>query len=168
MGATFLCYSLNLAAHLEILRIIIDKSNVKEVVKYHRDIIKLTQKLTKLYKPIIFTEYVVVVTIFCGTGVQMLLYNDIGKILSAMLHATAALVDIAVFAYGGQKVIDASLAVGDDVYKIDKDLILVIKMSQKALKFDTGFFDSSLHTLSIILSRSMSFITLVKSFVVIN
>lgn len=153
-------------AHLNILRDIVHETQVKDFVIYHREIISLTQKLNKLFRPIIFVEYVVVVTILCVTGVQVLLYDDYGKILGALFHASAALLDITVYSYGGQRIIDASLTVCDQVYKIDKDYVIIISMSQKALKFDTGFFETSLDTLSIILSRTMSFITLVKSFIV--
>ena len=122
--------------------------------------------LNSLFKPTIFVEFFLVAITLCGTSLQIILYDDFGKIMTAFLHVVAALTDVAIYSYCGQKVLDSGLAVSDGLYELDKKYLLVIMMSQKQLKFDTGLFDASLDTLSILLSRTLSFITLLKSFFV--
>lgn len=76
----------------------------------------------------------------------------------------ASLGDVAVFAFGAQNVLDSALDVCTEVYKV-KNYLLIMMKTQKELKFNVGLFHASLHTLPIILSRTMSIITLIKSFV---
>ena len=164
-GGIFSCYSLNIASHFEILREIVAEAEVEKFVVYHLQMINLTKKLSKLYKPIIFTEFIFTGFILCVTGLQIIKADNFEKILAALLHAVAGLIDVTIYSYGGQKVLDSALSVSTEAYKMDKRYLLIIMMSQKKLKFDTGLFDASLNTLSIMLSRTMSFITLLKSFV---
>lgn len=165
MASIFSCFCLNISAHFEILRGIINDAETKDFLVYHQKILDISKKLIKLYKPIIFTEFVIMAIVLCFTGLQILMMNDFGKIVGALLHAGAAFADVAIYSYGAQKVLDSSLAVCDEVYKADKNYILIILITQKELKFDAGLFHASLHTLTVILSRTMSFITLLKSFI---
>ena len=156
---------MNISAHFIILRDIILETELKEFVKYHQKIIGVTKKVSKLYKPIIFTEFVLVTTILCVSGLQIIMSNDFSKFFVALFLNLAAVVDVVIFAFGAQKVLDSALAVCNEVYKADKNYLLIMMITQKELKFDVGLFHASLNTLSIILSRTMSFITLLKSFV---
>lgn len=164
-GSVFCCCSLSIAAHFEIIGELVDEVEPEDFVVCHRQIINLTQKVNKLYKPIIFTEFVLTGFILCVTGLQIIIAASFNQILAALLHAVAGLIDVTIYSYGGQKVLDSALAVSNRAYKIDKRFLLIIMMSQKEQKFDTGLFAASLDTLSILLSRTMSFITLLKSFV---
>ncbi|XP_070500082.1 odorant receptor 82a-like [Chironomus tepperi] len=164
-GATFFCLCMNISAHFIVLREIILNTELNDFVKYHQKIIGVTKKVSNLYKPIIFTEFVLVTTILCVSGLQIIKSNDFSKIFVAMFLNLASLVDAAIFAFGAQKVMDSAMAVCTEVYKADKNYLLIIMITQKELKFDVGLFHASLHLLSTILSRTMSFITLLKSFV---
>lgn len=165
MASIFSCYCLNIAAHFEIMKKIINDAETKDFLIYHQTVLDISKKLICLYKPIIFTEFVIMTIVLCFTGFQILMLDDFAKILGAMLHAGAAFVDVSIYSYGAQKVLDSALAVGDEFYKSDKNYILVLLITQKELKFDAGLFHASLHTLTVILSRTMSFITLLKSFI---
>lgn len=132
---------------------------------YHRQILNLNRRLNKLFKSIIFTEFIIAGFVLCVTGFQVIIAKNFYQVLTALMHGVAGLIDVTIYSYGGQKVLDSALTVSKKAYKIDKRLLLIIMMSQKEQKFDTGLFDASLRTLSIMLSRTMSFITLLKSFV---
>lgn len=70
-----------------------------------------------------------------------------------------------VYAYGGQRISDKSVAVCNQMYIISRKYVPVIMMSQKEINFDGLFFKASMETLSVTLGRAVSFITLLKSFV---
>lgn len=156
---------MNISAHFIILREIILQTDLNDFVKYHQKVIRVTMNLSRLFKPIIFTEFVLVTTILCVSGLQIIMFNDFSKFFVALFLNLASLCDVTIFAFGAQKVLDSALAVCREVYKADKNYILIMMITQKELKFDVGLFHASLNTLSIILSRTMSIITLMKSFV---
>jgi hypothetical protein len=165
MGSTFSCYCLHIAAHFEILRGAINQMKVEEFVHYHLKIISITKRLNSIYVPIIFTEYFVIGTLTIVTGLQVIVVDDFGLILRSIFHACTGLVDVAIYSYGSQKILDSSLSVCDEAYVIDKNYVFILMIAQKKLRFTTGFFEASLDTYSIMLSRTMSFITLLKSFI---
>lgn len=134
-------------------------------VSYHRKVIALTKKLRNIFRPIIFTQFVIAALILCLTGVQVIVNDDFAKILTALFHAVAVLIDVGIFSYGGQRVMDSAYSVYEDIYRLDRNYIPIMLMSQKKLKFDSGLFEASLDTYSILLSRTMSFTTLLKSMV---
>lgn len=104
-------------------------------------------------------------SVLCVLCVQVIKTDDYGKITAAFLHAFASFFTIGLQAYAAQKVMDTSLEIHEETYKMDKNFLLIIAMSQKQLKFNGGFFDASFHTLSLVLSRTMSLLTLLKSFI---
>lgn len=165
MGSAFSCYCLHISAHFEILRGAINVMKVKDFVAYHLKIITITRKLDSLYMPIIFTEYFVIGTLSIVTGLQIIVVDDFALILRSIFHACTGLVDVAIYSYGSQKILDSSLSVCDEAYLIDKHYVFILLIAQKRLRFTTGFFEASLDTYSIMLSRTMSFITLLKSFI---
>lgn len=91
--------------------------------------------------------------------------DDFLKILIALVHSVAAVSDVFIYAYGAQRVQDSAQEIFDNFRLIKKDYLLPVMISQKEIHFSAGFFNSSLHTLSVMLSRASSFITLMKSFV---
>jgi hypothetical protein len=165
MASMFSCFCLNISAHFEILQNIVEIYKTNDFVIYHQTVLEVSKKLIYLFKPIIFTEFVIMTIVLCFTGLQITMMKDSGKIIGALLHSGAALADVAIYSYGAQKILDSALVVCDKFYKADRDFILVMLITQKELKFDTGLFHASLHTLTVIISRSMSFITLLKSFI---
>ena len=104
-------------------------------------------------------------TLFVVLGLSVITADNLLENLSPVLHTPGALIYVAVFAFGSQKIMDSSEAICDEAYNIDKDYLMVIMIAQKKLRFTTGFFDVSFDTYSIMLSRSWSFITLLNSFI---
>ena len=165
MASIYSCFCFNISAHFVILRKIVHDAPTKDFIICHQKVLKIAKKLIKLYKPIIFTEFTIMTLVLCFTGLQIIMLNDFGKIIAAILHAVAAFADVAIYSYGAQKIMDSALVVCDEVYKTDKNYILIMMITQKELKFDAGLFHASLHTLTKIMSRTMSFITLLQSFI---
>lgn len=163
--SVFCCYCLNVTAHLDILRDIVENSDLQDFVTYHFKIIKLAQKLNNLFRPIVLNEFIIITIFLCFTGVQIIKCDNLIIILAAFLHCTAGVVDMTVYAYGGQRISDKSVAVCNQMYIISRKYVPVIMMSQKEINFDGLFFKASMETLSVTLGRAVSFITLLKSFV---
>lgn len=165
MGSIFICYCLNLSAHFEIFREIINETDLEDFVKYHQQTIKVTKKLTKILQPVILLEFFFVALMLCMSGAIVILSNDYEKVITSFLLTVAVLNDVSIYAYGGQKVLDSASLVTEQLYKMDKNYIIVMMITQKELKFDAGLFHASMKTLSNTLSRTFSLITLIKSIV---
>lgn len=161
----FCSFCLNIAAHYKVLKDIIETTDIREFVEYHQQVIAIVQKLNKLFRPIVFTQFILTATNLCFTSVMVVKENDLEKIITAFFHAIAVVLETGIFAYGGQKLLDSSTVVCNQLYAVDKNYIPIIRIGQKGVKFDAGFFDASMETLSVTFSRLMSFITLLKSFV---
>lgn len=142
-----------------------NETEFEDFVMYHRKIIKLTRKLSKIYRPILFVEYSSVAASIGFTGIQILILNDFYQILAAIVHSMTAVSDVYIYAYGAQRVLDSAMEVFDYFERIDKRYLVPMIISQKKLYFDARIFNSSLYTLSGLLSRTSSFITLLKSFI---
>lgn len=76
----------------------------------------------------------------------------------------AIMIQLFIYAFGGQLIMDQSLQIADNLYEIDKDNIFIIARSQKAIILKSGFFVANLITFRVCLSRAGSLITLLQSF----
>lgn len=137
---------------------------LKEFVNYHRDIINLASKLNKLYKFVIFFEYLVLSAFLCVCAFRVVVSKDLAKVFTAAFHGLAGLIDMLIYSYGGQKIMDSALDVGNDCSKIRKDYAFVILRTQHELKIEAFMYHASLPTFSVIMSRTMSLITMLQSF----
>lgn len=164
IGLVFFHSCLCIAAHLEVIHEIAEDQEIKFIVKHHLKIVKLIQRLNGIFWIVVLTQFIVMALVLCVTGVQIIISDDFSKIMAAIFHTFASCFDVALFAYAAQRVIDSGLVAFNRLYKLNKDYIPLIAMSQKSLEFKTGFFSASMETLSALLSRTISFIAVMKSF----
>ena len=155
---------MNICAHFEILRTKINIINVKEFVVYHRDILNLGSNLQFLFKEIVFVQFVAMTLLLCVDGFQVIEFEGMSKKFNAFFHTATALIDLFIYSYGGQLIMDSAMSVCNENENIDKSYIIINMKAQAELKIDTGFFNASLPTFSTILNRVMSLITLLQSF----
>ena len=85
------------------------------------------------------------------------------KKFRAFFHVIIASLELLIYSYGGQKVMDSSMAVCDDVYEIDKNYLFIMMRSQMAVEMKSGFFHACLPIYMILIKRTMSLITLLQS-----
>ena len=133
MASIFSSFCLNISAHFDIMQKIINDTQTKDFIIYHQTVLGISKKLIRLFKPIIFTEFVIMAIVLCFTGLQILMMDDTGKILSALLHAGAAFADVAIYSYGAQKVLDSALVVCDEFYRTDISQISFLEQFQVTL-----------------------------------
>lgn len=75
------------------------------------------------------------------------------------------IIQLFIYAYGGQLVKDKSSSVAELIYEMDKDLVKIIARAQKASEIGAGFYVADLVTFSSILRSAASLITLLRSFI---
>ncbi|XP_070502416.1 odorant receptor 82a-like [Chironomus tepperi] len=164
MSLNFTTFTLNIAAHLQILRDSINDLKIDEFVKYHMKIISITKRLNSIYSPMIFTQFFIETTLFVGLGLCIVSADNWIEKVKPILHVFGAVVDVACHSFGSQQIMDSSEAICDEAHKIDKDYIMVIMTAQKKFRITTAFFDASFETYSFMLSRTWSLISLFNEF----
>jgi hypothetical protein len=76
----------------------------------------------------------------------------------------AFIIEVFIYSFGGQIVMDKSLLAAKNLNYIDKDLTIIIARAQKAEIIKSGFFEATLQTFSTMIRSAVSLITLLKSF----
>lgn len=137
---------------------------LKDFVNYHQKVIDMTLKLNKLFSFVIFIEFMLLSILLCVTAFQVVMSDDLLRIMTAFFHGMAAFMDLLIYSYGGQKVMDCSAEVCDDCEKIDDNYVFISMRAQKELRIKSMMFHATLPTFTLILSRTMSLITLLQSF----
>ncbi|KAL7027209.1 hypothetical protein ACKWTF_005361 [Chironomus riparius] len=166
MCVNFSSLTLNISAHLKILRGSINDLKIDQFVKYHLKIIRITNRLNSIYNFMIFTEFFIIsTTLIVVLGLSVIAAEGFLELVVPFLHISGALTDVACHSFGSQKMLDSSEAIYEEAYSIDKDYIMVIMTAQRQLRITTPFFEASFETFSFMLSRSWSFITLLNSFI---
>lgn len=166
MSVNFSSFTLNISAHLEILRGSINDLKLDEFVEYHLKIIKIANRLNSIYSLLIFVEFFIIsTTLIVVLGLSVIAAEGFLELIVPFLHISGALTDVACHSFGSQKMLDSSEAIYDEAFNIDKDYLMVIMTAQRKLRITTPFFEASFETFSFMLSRSWSFITLLNSFI---
>lgn len=160
---TFFGHCLYLQAHFKILRNTINNTELREFVDNHRQVMNLTLEVRSFYKKLIFMKFILTAVILCVACFQVTSINDFVMKARAFFHVIVASLELLIYSYGGQKVMDSSMSVCDDVYEIDKNYLFIMMRSQMAIKMKSGFFHACLPIYMILIRRTISFITLLKS-----
>lgn len=155
---------LNICTHFEILRESFDGDKEK-FIKKHRSILELAEELNRLYKPVVFAQFLISSMLLCVIGFQLvMLDNFIGRVVVA-IFGFAIIIQLFIYAFGGQLIVDKSSSVAEHIYGTDKEFIVIIARSQNAAVIKSGFYQANLPTFSAIMSSAASLITLLQSFV---
>lgn len=154
---------LNICAHFDILRESYN-GDKKKWIQDHQAIISLAEELIELFKPLILVQFFISSMALCGMGVQLTLSDSIVKQIIALNFGFAMMIQLFIYCFGGQLILDKSSSVADDFYELDKDFIIIIARGQKALTVKAGIYEATLPNFSVILNSAASLITLMKSF----
>lgn len=91
--------------------------------------------------------------------------EGIFKKIVALVFGLAIIIQLFVYSFGGQQIMDKSLSVTLEIYQADRDNRFIVLRTMKPVKIRAGFYHASLPTFRAILSSAASLITLLKSFV---
>lgn len=101
----------------------------------------------------------------CVLGFQLVMTDNIFQRIVAASFAVAVTIQLFIYAFGGQKMLDHSSSVSDNLFEMDKDLIIIIGRVSRPVQMKSAFFSADFHQFRIILSRAGSLITLLQSLV---
>lgn len=121
--------------------------------------------LNKLMKWVIFTQFMMSSLNLCVVGFQLVMLVDIFKRIVALCFGLAIIIQLFIYAFGGQLLNDGSRSVSDNLFELDKDLIIVISRVFKAVKIKSAFYVADFNEFRNILSRAGSLITLLQTLV---
>ena len=140
------------------------KTELKKFIDYHKNIINLATRLNKLFQVIIFVEYIVLSALLCVNAFQVVMSDDFATIFTATFHGMASFIDLFIYSYGGQQIMDSALHICDDCYKTSKELAFIVLRTHKEIRIKSLMYHASMPTFTVIMSRTMSLITLLQSF----
>lgn len=155
---------MNICAHLKIIRLAMNERDLKETVDHHNQIIDIVAKLNKLFNIILFTEYAVKSVILCVLGFLIFMSDDPVIVSVSMSHGLAGVIELMIFSYGGQKIMDYAEEICVECYEIDKNYLIVMLRTKYKLRLYSLMYDACLPTVTLIMNRTLALITLLKSF----
>lgn len=155
---------MNICAHLKIVKLIINEGELKETVIYHNQVLNLVKKFNKIFNLVILGEYTVKSVPLCVVGYLIVMSDDIFIITVCISHGMAGIIELMIFSYGGQKIMDYGEEICDECYEIDKDYLTIMIMTKYKLRVYSLMHDACLPTVTLILNRAMALITMLKSF----
>ncbi|KAL7011657.1 hypothetical protein ACKWTF_014373 [Chironomus riparius] len=100
--------------------------------------------------------------LFCVLTFPIILNDDASKPIPHLFHAIAGIIDLLIYSYGGQKVMDSAVDVCKDCYDAEK--MIVMLRTKHDVRIESVYYDASLPTFSLMIGRTMSLIAVLKSF----
>lgn len=163
MDSLFFGSCLNVCTHFEILResFVGDK---KKFINRHQMLSEFTENFTKLFKVVIFSQLFCSSMQLCVLGFQLVAIRSFYHRAVVAVFGLAIIIQLFIYCYGCQLILDKTTEVADHLYVLDKDFVIIIARAHKGKKVKAWFYDPSLSTMSAILSSAASLITLLRSF----
>ncbi|CAG9801188.1 unnamed protein product [Chironomus riparius] len=154
---------MNVCAHLKIIRQTMNERSLKETVSYHNRIFDLIAKMNKVFSAILFGEYAFLSLLLGVNGFLIVMTNDISIRTACCIHGTTGVIELLIYSYSGQKIIDYGQEICDDCYEIDKNYLIVMLRTKHKLRLYSLMYDACLPTVTLIMNRVMAMITLLRS-----
>lgn len=138
---------------------------LKEFVLYHRSLIDMAERLKKLYSSPFFMEFMLSSLFLCVSAFHVFISEEFYlRQVPIFFHASGVFVDLLIYSYGGQRIMDCSKEICDDCYKMDKNYTLVMARAQREVKIKSLVFTASLPMFTDIMRGTLSMIAAFKSF----
>jgi gustatory receptor len=165
VDSLFFGICLNICAFFDILLEMSDRMELRNFVENHRQVLDMAARLNYLVKPIIFVQFLVSSLILCIIGFQLVMFQSFYKRLVALLFGTAVIIQLFIYSFGGQQIMDKSINVSGKMYNLNKNYRMIIMRSHRPCKIQAGIFKASLPSFLAILSNAGSLMMLLKSLV---
>ncbi|XP_011181975.2 odorant receptor 82a [Zeugodacus cucurbitae] len=180
----FVSFTTNLRGHFQALQYFIetntyDKSDaliqqeLRIYVHYHVRLLELSQSVQRIFKPIIFGQFLMTSLQVCVIIYQLV--TNMGVIMEMVVYCTflsSILLQLLIYCYGAEFLKIESSAVGTAVqmsqwYNLPPRhrhvLRLMMLRSQREIIISAGFYEASLANFMSILKAAMSYITFIQS-----
>jgi odorant receptor len=140
------------------------QGNKQEFIVKHQAILKLSRDLNAFFKPIILTQFLISSMELCFLGFQFVMIEGFAQRIVVGMFGLSFIIQLFVYALGGQLLMDKSMSVVENFYETDRDFIMIIARAQKAEIIKAGFFRANLPTFFSMMNSAGSLIALLKSF----
>lgn len=164
MDTFFFGLCINICAHFKILRSEIEFLELTEFVSYHRKVIDLSRRVNQLFKLVIFTAYLLMSILLCVTAFYVVTATNFLEKIPTIMHGLGGLIDLFIYSYGGQSIMDCAMEVCDDSFQSNKAYWFVLQKTQEELEIKSWIFHASLPTFCLIMNQTNALITLLQSF----
>lgn len=135
----------------------------KKFVQKHIKILNLIEEMNHLYKPIIFWQIFSTSLLLCFIGFPLVMIKDETVLTTIAVFGLSGLLQLFLLTLGGQLISDATAAVTNGFYDLDKDLIIMTAMANKHSVIQAGFYEVNLSTFLFVINATASNITILKS-----
>lgn len=145
--------------HFELLTNSFD-GDKKKFIQRHQSIFSVAEEFRKLIKPILFTQFSISSLKFC-LNIFNTLQSD--HLLEQFIIIGILLVQLFEYCYGGQLLMDRSMAVGDQFYSSDKDFLIVIARAQKKFAIRAWIYQADLAFVTFVLNSAFSLLAVLRN-----
>lgn len=163
LDSLFLGICFNIGGHLDILREMHDGDKTT-FIQRHQKILDAAENLKKLIKPIIFIQYLIASIVLCTLAFQLVIADSLFKRIVTLIFLIGMTVQLFIYSYGGQLLMDKTSSVADHFYGQDKDLVVIIARAQKPFIIEVFIYQATLPIFRAIMGSTASLITLLQSF----
>lgn len=158
----FLGSCLHICAHFDILRESFD-GDIPKFVKAHEILIGLVDTLNDLIRNIMFTQFLMSSMLICALGFQLMMFESFFKRWVAMIYGTTILVQLFIYSLGGQLITNKSSTVAENLYQMNKDVLIIIARVQIPLSISAWFYNADFETYQFIVNSAYSFFSVFTS-----
>jgi odorant receptor len=112
----------------------------------------------------VFAQHFLSSMLLCVIGFQLVVHEAFSERFEHVSFGLSIILQLFIYSYGGQLIMDKSSSVADELYEIDKDFVAIIQRAQKPSSIEAGFYKASLPLFTTIMNSAASLITILKSF----
>jgi gustatory receptor len=160
----FFSCCLNISTQFDILRESFD-GDKKKFVEKHLELLNLVKDLNEVINEVVFAQFLLSSLQLCVLGFQVVIVQSIAGLIVPAVYGLTIIIQLFVYSFGGQLIVNSSDAVSQNLYKIDRDLVLMIARPHKSTMINSVFFTADLPSFLSIMRFTGSLITMLKSFV---
>lgn len=140
----------------------VHETDLKTFVALHQEVLDLTQKFMKLFRPMMLFHYMLIFFFICMTAFEVVIFEETGQKIVAFSCSIVAFTSLLLYSYSGQVVMESSVAISSELYEINKDFLFVIMRTQKPVKLNFRIFDPNLFTCKNFIDYLFSLIACLK------
>jgi odorant receptor len=124
----------------------------------------LVTKLDEIYKLVVFTDFLFGSMLLCFLGFQLVVIEGFIERIVPTLFSIAIIIQLLIYASGGQVIVDRSDEIARDFYDVDRDLLMLIARPLRSPMIRSLYFKADLPMFLTVMQSAGSLIAMLKSF----
>lgn len=147
--------------HFELLAKSFD-GDKKKFVQRHQSIFDVAEDLRDLIKPILFIQFMTCSLKFCVYMFTALQSDNLIKQFGVIAIVFWQQLE---YCFGGQYLMDRSMAVAEEFYSSDKDNLIIIARAQKKFSIKAYLYEANIEFIAFVLNSAFSLLAVLRNFV---